>query len=161
MNSLTHPVAPEEIMALLDGELTAPEAKAVEAHIDECAECSVLRDELRGTSEALHAWAGPEFSGEAVQAVEEKIERADAKSRANRPRSYTSLSFRNWRLWAIGGGGAVAVTLVYVAVGARWSLLTDDIVRARRCPRRRSWPITSKIRTGRFNLLQFRTTAGG
>jgi anti-sigma factor RsiW len=112
MNSLTHPS--EEIMALVDGELTAAEASVVQAHIDECVECSALVAELRGTSQALHAWALPEFSAEAVRGVEEKIEAADAKSRELKPRRYTPLSFRNWRLWAIGGGGAAAVVLALV-----------------------------------------------
>jgi Domain of unknown function (DUF4349)/Putative zinc-finger len=118
MNSMTHPVAPEEIMALLDGELTAAEAKAVQAHIDECAECAALRDDIRGTSEALHAWAVPELSAESVRAVEDKIERADAKSKAMKPQSYTALSFLNWRLWAIGGGGAAVAIAVLVAVAS-------------------------------------------
>jgi hypothetical protein len=114
MNSLTHPVAPDEIMALLDGELTAAEEKMVEAHIEECAECAALRDELRGTSDALQAWTLPEFPVEAVRAVEMKVEFADAKAKAMKPRNYTPLSFRNWRLWAIGGGGAVAAVLALV-----------------------------------------------
>jgi hypothetical protein len=118
MNSMTHLVAPEEIMALVDGELTAAEAKEVAAHIEECAECAALRDELRGTSLALHEWAVPEVSAEVIRAVEEKIERADAKAKAMKPRSYTVLSFRNWRLWAIGGGGAVAGVAVLIAVVA-------------------------------------------
>jgi hypothetical protein len=118
MNSLTHPVAPEEIMALLDGELTAAETSVVQAHIDECVECAALVAELRGSSQALHAWAVPEFSAEAVRGVEEKIEASDAKSRELKPRRYTPLSFRNWRLWAIGGGGAAAVVLALVIAAA-------------------------------------------
>jgi hypothetical protein len=86
----------------------------VQAHIEECAECAELVDELRCTSLALHAWSAPEFSPESERAVEEKIEEADAKSRGRKPRRYTPLSFRNWRLWAIGGGGAVAAVLVLV-----------------------------------------------
>jgi hypothetical protein len=112
MNSLTHPS--EEIMALLDGELTATEAKVVLAHIDECVECAALVAELRGTSQALRAWAVPEFPAEALRAVEQKIEDADARGRAKKPRSYTPLSFRNWRLWAIGGSGALAVVVALV-----------------------------------------------
>jgi hypothetical protein len=116
MNSMTHLVAPEEIMALVDGELTAAEASVVAAHIDECAECAALRDELRGASQALHAWAVPEVSAEVVRAVDERIERVDAKAKAMEPRSSTPLSFRNWRLWAIGGGGAAFGIAVLVAV---------------------------------------------
>jgi hypothetical protein len=125
MNSLTHPVAPEEIMALVDSELTATEAKAVEAHIDECAECAALRDELIGTSQTLQAWAVPEFSPEAVGVVEERIGEADAKSRERKPRRYTPLSFRNWRLWAIGGSGA-AVVIVALVIAVRIAIDRPD-----------------------------------
>jgi hypothetical protein len=90
----------------------------VEAHIEECAECAALRDELVGTHEALRAWVVPEFSAVAVRAVEEKIEGADAKARGTKPRRYTPLTFRNWRLWAIGGGGALAVVVALVIVVA-------------------------------------------
>jgi anti-sigma factor RsiW len=56
MNTLTHPVAPEEIMALLDNELTAAEAQSIAQHIDQCADCAALRDELQNTSQALARW---------------------------------------------------------------------------------------------------------
>src|ERR1700756_184642 len=108
MNTLTHPVAPEEIMALLDGELPSAEAKKVEAHIEECSECASVRDELRGTADALRVWMVPAVSAEMERAVAERVERAAAKGKVTRSRTYTPLSFGNWRLWAIGGGGAVA-----------------------------------------------------
>jgi type IV pilus assembly protein PilA len=60
MSTTTHPFAPEEIMALLDGELPADRAESVSAHVAECAECSTLGNELRGLSHQLATWqVGP------------------------------------------------------------------------------------------------------
>jgi type IV pilus assembly protein PilA len=56
MSTTTHPFAPEEIMALLDGELPADRAEALSAHIDQCAECSTLGDGLRGLSRQMTGW---------------------------------------------------------------------------------------------------------
>lgn len=46
----------EEVMAYLDGELTASREGAVRAHLDGCAQCRALVDELRHVSTALGAW---------------------------------------------------------------------------------------------------------
>jgi anti-sigma factor RsiW len=54
-----HPVAPEEVMAFLDGELSGAEAQAVSAHLDHCAECTTLSQQFRGTSQALAAGTCP------------------------------------------------------------------------------------------------------
>jgi anti-sigma factor RsiW len=59
MNTLIHPVAPEEIMALLDGELTIAEAKTLMQHIEECADCASIREHLRNTAQAMAAWEVP------------------------------------------------------------------------------------------------------
>jgi hypothetical protein len=56
MNTSTHPVAPEEVMALLDGELSADRAQSVSAHIDQCAECGQLANRVRNTSQTLTQW---------------------------------------------------------------------------------------------------------
>ncbi len=67
MNVTTHPVAPEEIMAFLDGELSAADAQAVSTHLERCAECTRVAAQFRKTSEDLMAWtaANPASSWEA------------------------------------------------------------------------------------------------
>ena len=57
-----HIVTPEDIMALLDGELSAAEAKVVSTHIDECAECADIAAQFRATSHSLAAWTVPRRS---------------------------------------------------------------------------------------------------
>ncbi len=56
MNTSTHPVAPEEVMAFLDGELSAARSRAVSTHIEHCAECTNAADQFRKTSACLMEW---------------------------------------------------------------------------------------------------------
>jgi type IV pilus assembly protein PilA len=56
MSTTTHPFTPEEIMAFVDGELSADRAQSLSVHIDQCAECSVLATELRGLSRQMTSW---------------------------------------------------------------------------------------------------------
>ena len=53
MNKIMHPIEPEELMAYLDGELTADRATATAAHLGECTECQNVVAELRSISQAL------------------------------------------------------------------------------------------------------------
>jgi uncharacterized small protein (DUF1192 family) len=56
MNSSTHPVEKEELMAYFDGELPVERAAAVAAHLELCAGCRALGADLRALSERLGAW---------------------------------------------------------------------------------------------------------
>jgi hypothetical protein len=60
MNSSTHPYEQEEVMAYLDGELSADRASGVAAHLRECAECAEcaeLVQQIRGVSVHLANWS--------------------------------------------------------------------------------------------------------
>jgi hypothetical protein len=59
MNTATHAIAPEEIMALLDAELSAERAQFVTAHINECTECGDIANSLRNGSQTLAGWIIP------------------------------------------------------------------------------------------------------
>ncbi len=56
MNTATHEIAPEEIMAHHDGELPADRAEAISAHLENCIECRDLAESLRATSQWLASW---------------------------------------------------------------------------------------------------------
>lgn len=56
MNKIMHPIEPEELMAYLDGELSAEQAAATHAHLEECEECKAMVGELRAVSDRLKAW---------------------------------------------------------------------------------------------------------
>jgi anti-sigma factor RsiW len=51
-----HFAAPEEIMALLDGELPPQRAQAVSVHVAECAECREVAEILRNGSLTVSNW---------------------------------------------------------------------------------------------------------
>lgn len=57
MNTATHPVAPEEIMALLDGELSRDRAQLVSAHAESCADCRNVKEAFDVTSWKLTSWS--------------------------------------------------------------------------------------------------------
>jgi uncharacterized protein DUF4349/putative zinc finger protein len=59
MNATTHPVTPEEVMTLFDGELSAERAQFVSSHIDECTECRATLDSIRRTRESVAKWTVP------------------------------------------------------------------------------------------------------
>lgn len=127
MNTLTHPVAPEEIMSLLDGELPLAEAQTVAQHIGQCAECTAIRDQLRGTSAALAAWTIPAPSPAMDRIVEERLAASARAQAESTPRAYTPWTFGNWRLWAIGGGGAVAAILAIILFAASISYRENHV----------------------------------
>jgi hypothetical protein len=57
MSTAPHPVAPEEIMAHLDGELSAERAPSVATHVEACADCKEVRAALSSASQSLSNWS--------------------------------------------------------------------------------------------------------
>jgi hypothetical protein len=109
MNPAAHSVAPEGVMAFLDGELPTPEAQVVSAHLARCAECASLAEQLQATSHTLSRWKVPAVSPELEDSVNQIAANAGSVHRSAtliaRTRSVS------WR-WAIVGGGAVAAVLL-------------------------------------------------
>ena len=118
MTTAIHHAAPQDIMALLDGELSAEESRALTTHISECAACAAVRAEFQQVAQSLAAWIVPPPTEELNRTVEARIVETSARRRASRPRRNTAITLRNWRLWAIGGGGAAFGALALVAVVA-------------------------------------------
>jgi hypothetical protein len=56
MNTSTHPIEHEEVMAQLDGELPPDRATAVAAHLVSCDECRQLAADLTNVSQRLQGW---------------------------------------------------------------------------------------------------------
>jgi hypothetical protein len=72
MISAPHPIEAEELMAYLDGELAADRAAVAADHLDECAECRRLVEDLRNVSRRLVAW---EVEACGVRVVEGRVVR--------------------------------------------------------------------------------------
>jgi hypothetical protein len=56
MTSSTHPFEQEEVMAYLDGELSANRAASVAGHLRECPDCAALAKQMREVSVQLSNW---------------------------------------------------------------------------------------------------------
>jgi anti-sigma factor RsiW len=116
MNKVMHPIEPEELMAYLDGELTANRATATAAHLGECAECQSIVAELRNVSQNLKTWKAEPAESEMPPAIATVL----AESRPQP--SSIFLTRRSWReifgqRWApVAWAGAVAAVLL-IAVG--------------------------------------------
>jgi hypothetical protein len=120
MTTETHAVQPEDVMALLDGELSAADARAISAHIEQCDECGRLADGLRATSQSLARWSVPEAPQAMDGAVSELAGRTASAARSAKPARLVRAGFWNWRLWTIAGGGAVAALFIASAVLLGW-----------------------------------------
>ncbi len=105
MNTLEHTMAPEDVMAFVDGELSAADARVVGEHLEHCAECALLAEQLRGTSEMLERWEVPAVP----RSVEEAI-----STKAGEARGWKIFSgrFRIWRVVGFGGGTVIAAVLM-------------------------------------------------
>ncbi len=116
MNTTTHPVAPEELMAWLDGELPADEAQAISTHLDYCQECAELAGQFRRTAQTLAQWSVPPVPASLDTSVADAAKKIASGRRSVAPERLIRVSFWNWRNLAIGGGGAVAAIVILGAV---------------------------------------------
>ena len=114
MNTTAHPVALEEVMALVDGELSANRAQTLSAHIDQCAECREVVESLRATSQNMAKWAV-----EPLQELNEAALLSAAKRVASEGESKSNHSlFRDMltRKWVWASALSVVVTAVVFVV---------------------------------------------
>ncbi len=115
MSSITHPIAPEEIMALLDGELPADRAQSVSAHIEGCAECRELAASLRSTSQLLSNWVLPAMT---VRSEFESAVAEVARSASSAPRLLNAFRFvpflrRHWIMTAASSALAASALFMF------------------------------------------------
>ncbi len=129
MNASTHPFEQEEVMAYLDGELSANRAASVAAHLRECAECAALAEQMREVSGQLTNWsveAAPASLNKSLEAA-----RADrSSSRVEEPKgiaAWVDEKFAPLRgRWAWGVGGAVAVAVLLLVIGRQLHLTQQN-----------------------------------
>jgi len=118
MSTTTHPFAPEELMALLDGELSADRAQSVSIHMGQCAECRELAASLHNTSQTLSNWTVPPALGNAE--FEEHLRLAAARNSAA-DQSWSSKIFQRtrlwtWKHWASGLAATVALSVLVLGL---------------------------------------------
>jgi len=118
MTHSTHPIEREEVMAYLDGELTPKHAAFVAAHLEECGECRILAEELRGVSRQLLPWdVEPAPKGLAEPADTSSTLRELSEAKSPSPPAVTRGTRRVWfaiqpKILAFAGLGVVVVSLI-------------------------------------------------
>lgn len=115
MNTLTHELLPEELMAFLDGELSPERAAVVSAHLQRCNECSALAADFRSLSGQIKSWQITKFPasvGEAATApkLEKKI--PDSSLVGATPKWRPALPLR----WIAIAGSCVAGFILVMAI---------------------------------------------
>ena len=110
MNDTTHPVAPEEVMSFLDGELSTDRSQFVSSHIEECFDCRKLRDSLRNTSRCFAHWVVPAPPVAAV--VKNLLSSSAFVASFKRPsQAGLSLAVSRRRQWALVVASVILVVL--------------------------------------------------
>jgi Domain of unknown function (DUF4349)/Putative zinc-finger len=112
-----HFTAPEEIMALLDGELAADRARLVTAHLEECAECGEFAGILRSSTQAVLSWtvplasANPDFGKRLADAARQ----ASVQERSSGVSRWSAFYRRRW----VAKAGVAALFIVVALISLR------------------------------------------
>ncbi len=115
MDPTTHAFNREEVMAYLDGELTAERAAATAAHLEQCAECRELAASLRSLSRQMTEWE----VGTIPATVEQNLLRAAATQKdaeAAAPREKVPVPSRRAVRWLVWGSALSAAALLLLAI---------------------------------------------
>ena len=116
-----HPVEQEDLMAYLDGELSADRAAATLAHLERCTECQTVISDLRSVSRKLLTWEVEASSPRISQTIAEELEgfksrpASDVKVAQWSLRTLFDLRHRSRRNWSVA---MVSVALVAILVVA-------------------------------------------
>jgi anti-sigma factor RsiW len=124
-----HPVAPEEIMAFLDGELSAAHAQAVAIHLDGCPECKGLAEQFRGLSRSLSQWSVPTVPLKLEEAVNDYAVKTISSSKGRKLSYPIRSGIWSWKSFAVGGVGAVAGILLLVGISVPTLHLSERAAR--------------------------------
>ena len=116
MNITAHPVAPEEVMAFLDGELSAAGARTVSTHIEHCSDCAKIVEQLQSTSQALAEWKVDPVPMKLEKSVRDSIARVESGAKIGKASLFIRGSFWTWKQWAFASGGALAALVLVLAI---------------------------------------------
>jgi hypothetical protein len=119
MNTAAHPVAPEEVMALLDGELSAEQAHSISTHLEQCSECSEIVALFRDTSHCLSEWTVPAavLNAEFEEHLSAAVGVESTKLQATGGSRSGVFSRRGWR-FAVVSAGLVGVLISMILMNS-------------------------------------------
>jgi hypothetical protein len=121
MSATTHPIAPEEVMACIDGELSEAGAQEVSNHLHQCAECNAIAEKFRGTSRSLAQWTVPAVPPAMEESVKESADKTRPSGEIGNPNIFIRASFCTRKQWTAGIGATAAVLLLLLAVAIAMS----------------------------------------
>lgn len=116
MNTGTHPVAPEEVMAFLDGELSDSDARVLSTHIESCAECTNLVEQIRSTSKTLSGWEVQAIPARLQASIADLALKTRKGIKTEKSNIFIRASFWTWKQWVAGIGVTVTALLILIAV---------------------------------------------
>jgi len=116
MTAATHPVNPEEIMALLDGELSADHAQTVSAHVEQCPECSALAKELESTKQTFASWEVDALPSTIDERVRSVVAKRPAPAGTWGPNLFQRATLWTWKQWLTGFSALAATGLLLLAI---------------------------------------------
>ena len=119
MNTSAHPVAPEEVMAFLDGELSITEAEAISEHVKRCSECAGLAEQFHATSASLSRWSVPIAPRMVEDTVEELTGKESSGGKIGKANIFIRASFWSWKQWTLWiGATTVGLAVLFAAAGS-------------------------------------------
>jgi len=115
MNTSTHPVTREEVMALQDGELAGKEREAVAGHVAFCRQCNEFLKQMEQTSRELRSWGVGKLSEAAEKRV---LAAAKEKTTGQTGRDRQESRKERWSVqpWVMVLGGCAAVFVLLLAI---------------------------------------------
>ena len=118
MNKIMHPIEPEELMAYVDGELTAARAASAAAHLGDCEECQLLVAGFRNVSQNLRAWKVESLESAMAPSIAIALagHRLASRSVAPTRRRWSEIFRQRWSTIAWVGGVAAILLVVAVSV---------------------------------------------
>src|SRR5580704_13527363 len=146
MSTTPHPIAPEEIMAHLDGELSPAQSQSVSSHIESCSECSSLATSLRSSSQSISNWRVAAVPSQLQAGVFASSERALHSFHVLNPLNLFDSSSRVRKRWLWGATAAsfALVFLFLISVRSRSSYDSVLYVSKSKAVRPQSAPQTPK-----------------
>lgn len=116
MNTMTHPVAPEEVMAFVDGELAGVGKEFAAGHIAGCEECQKAVAGFRDVSRVLRGWKVPAVPQELESRIEELASKGKLRRETSSGNWFARVRFWRWKQWAVGVGAVAAAALLLMAI---------------------------------------------
>ena len=152
-----HTVSPEKVMAFLDGELSAAEAKMVSDHVEHCGHCARVSEQLRVTSRVLSHWTVSPASKELDIRVQEILEKSNSGLIGGRAGLRSDRSFWNNR-WVYVAAGSVAAVVLFVALFGPGKEAVSPLRRTSACSASIVIPVPAQPPEGKTGLTASRTS---